>query len=117
MKIAERMPLAVYAGWPLILVLLAFGSRKVWWIALTVILAGYWLAFAAYPLPGPEFNYAAVGVPNDWPHNFAGFAICERMIYHGNRAGSVALRNPLDRGMIMLPVPARRVGIQLERMA
>jgi predicted acyltransferase len=56
------------------LVLIALGPRKLWGIALTVILIGYWAAFALYPLPGPEFDYAAVGVPAHWPHNFTGFA-------------------------------------------
>ena len=27
-----------------------------------------------YPLPGPGFDYAAVGVPANWTHNFSGFA-------------------------------------------
>jgi heparan-alpha-glucosaminide N-acetyltransferase len=41
---------------------------------LVVILAGYWAAFALYPLPGTGFDYASVGVPPDWPHLFTGFA-------------------------------------------
>ena len=36
--------------------------------------AGYWLAWALYPLPGPGFDYQAVGVPPDWTHNYSGFA-------------------------------------------
>ncbi len=32
--------------------------------ALGMILFGYWLAWALYPAPGPNFNYAAVGVPS-----------------------------------------------------
>jgi heparan-alpha-glucosaminide N-acetyltransferase len=44
------------------------------WTALGVILLGYWLAWAFYPAPGPGFNYAAVGVPSEWHHNFTGFA-------------------------------------------
>ena len=31
-----------------------------------MILVGYWLAFALYPAAGPDFDYAAVGVPPDW---------------------------------------------------
>ena len=42
--------------------------------ALAVILAGYWAAFALYPLPGPGFAYSKVGVPNDWPYLLPGFA-------------------------------------------
>jgi predicted acyltransferase len=31
-------------------------------MAIGAILVGYWLAFALYPVPGPDFDYAAVGV-------------------------------------------------------
>jgi len=44
------------------------------WSALAAILIGYWLAWALYPAPGPNFPYAAVGVPADWHHLYAGFA-------------------------------------------
>jgi predicted acyltransferase len=53
---------------------LALGSPRLWWTALVVVLAGYWAAFALYPLPDSGFNMALVGVPPDWPHNFTGFA-------------------------------------------
>ncbi len=56
------------------LVLLAFYSQRVQLIALIIILAGYWLAFAVYPLPGNSFDYAAAGVTPDWEHNLHGFA-------------------------------------------
>ena len=26
-----------------------------------------------YPAPGPQFDYARVGVPPDWPHHYTGF--------------------------------------------
>src|SRR5262245_62153489 len=44
------------------LFLFALGHlRQLWqWVAFAVILIGYWAAFALYPLPGPDFNYAAV---------------------------------------------------------
>ena len=54
--------------------LLAHCRPKWQWTALGAILFGYWLAWALYPAPGPGFNYAAVGVPSDWHHNFTGFA-------------------------------------------
>jgi heparan-alpha-glucosaminide N-acetyltransferase len=54
--------------------LLAYCKPKWQWIAFAAILFGYWLAWALYPAPGPSFNYAAVGVPPDWHHNFSGFA-------------------------------------------
>lgn len=56
------------------LVILALYSQRVQTIALVVILVGYFLAFALYPLPGPDFNYAAAGVKADWEHNLSGFA-------------------------------------------
>jgi predicted acyltransferase len=54
--------------------LLARCRPKWQWIALGTILFGYWLAWALYPVPGPNFDYAAVGVPATWHHNFSGFA-------------------------------------------
>jgi heparan-alpha-glucosaminide N-acetyltransferase len=48
--------------------------RERWqWLALIVILIGYWGAFALYPLPGPDFDYKAVnGLPEqDRPTGFA----------------------------------------------
>lgn len=60
-------------GYPF-LFLLGFRSPRWQWGALGAILFGYWLAWALYPAPGPHFNYPAVGVPADWPHNFTGFA-------------------------------------------
>src|SRR5690349_2085185 len=60
-------------GYP-ILFFLGFRSPRVQWAALVIILFGYWLAWALYPLPGPDFDYAKVGVPPDWPHHATGFA-------------------------------------------
>lgn len=54
--------------------LLSFCKPKWQWTAFGAILFGYWLAWALYPAPGPNFDYAAVGVPADWHHNFTGFA-------------------------------------------
>jgi heparan-alpha-glucosaminide N-acetyltransferase len=56
------------------LVLLALRPRRDQWLALALVLAGYWAAFAWYPRPTAEFDYAAVGVPADWPHHLGGFA-------------------------------------------
>jgi len=56
------------------LVVLSYYSPKVWLTALAVILAGYWLAFALYPLPGSGFDYASAGIVKDWPNNLHGFA-------------------------------------------
>jgi heparan-alpha-glucosaminide N-acetyltransferase len=54
--------------------LLARAKPKIQWIAFGAILFGYWLAWALYPSPGPNFDWAAVGVPATWQHNFTGFA-------------------------------------------
>ncbi|MEO7273260.1 MAG: hypothetical protein ABI211_14780, partial [Vicinamibacterales bacterium] len=56
-----------------VLFLLAFASLRVQAAAFAVILVGFWAAFVAYPLPGPEFDYRAVGVRAEWPHLYAGF--------------------------------------------
>jgi predicted acyltransferase len=37
-------------------------------LAVLVILGGTWYAFYQHPLPPPDFDYAAVGVPEDWEH-------------------------------------------------
>jgi heparan-alpha-glucosaminide N-acetyltransferase len=60
-------------GYPF-LFLLGLRPPRWQWSAVAVILAGYWLAWALYPAPGPQFDYAAVGVPPHWIHNFSGFA-------------------------------------------
>jgi predicted acyltransferase len=58
----------------LLLFWLGFRSMKLIWIALALILFGYWLAFVLYPLPPPGFDYAAVRVPADWPYHSTGLA-------------------------------------------
>lgn len=60
-------------GYPA-LFFLGFRSARVQWVALVVILFGYWLAWALYPLPAADFDYASVGVPADWAHHATGFA-------------------------------------------
>jgi heparan-alpha-glucosaminide N-acetyltransferase len=58
------------------LFLLAHRSPREWWLVFAVILFGYWMAFALYPLPGPDFDYAKVGVSAEWlkEHGLTGFA-------------------------------------------
>jgi heparan-alpha-glucosaminide N-acetyltransferase len=60
-------------GYP-ILFLLAFRPPRWQWIALGVLLTGYWLAWGLYPLPPAGFDYSTVGVPADWQHHYQGFA-------------------------------------------
>jgi len=60
-------------GYPF-LFLLGFARPRAQWIAFGAILFAYWLAWALWPLPPPDFNWTAVGVPPDWSHGFTGFA-------------------------------------------
>jgi predicted acyltransferase len=55
---------------------LGFRPLRDQWIALVAILAGYWAAFALWPLPPANFDYAAVGVKPDWlaTYGLTGFA-------------------------------------------
>ena len=56
------------------LFLIGFGSMRVQWGALATILVGYWLAFALYPLPGTDFDWASIGITAAYEHNLSGFA-------------------------------------------
>lgn len=53
---------------------LSHRSGRLIWAAFALITVGYWLAFVIYPVPGPEFDYGAVGVPADWPYHQSGIA-------------------------------------------
>jgi predicted acyltransferase len=55
------------------LFLLAFTRVRTQVIVTLLILIAFWGAFALYPAPGPNFDYAAVGVPQNWEHNYTGF--------------------------------------------
>ena len=57
------------------LFLLGFWPMRDQWIALALILAGYWAAFALYTVP-PDFDYTRVGVAAEWfkEHGQTGFA-------------------------------------------
>lgn len=58
------------------LVMIAERPKRDWAIAMAVILVGYWLWFALYPLPPATFDYAAVGVSPEWlrANGLSGFA-------------------------------------------
>lgn len=60
-------------GYPL-LYWLGRKSARAQGITLAVILIGYWAAWALYPLPGPDFDYAELGGSADWKYNLTGFA-------------------------------------------
>ncbi len=55
------------------LYLLAICSVRVQWGALVTILFGYWLWFAMYPLPGPDFDWSKIHLDPNSQH-LTGFA-------------------------------------------
>jgi len=68
------------------LVLIGIGPRWMTWTSIAVLLIGYFIAFAAYPLPPNNFDYAAVGVDPAWPLLQDGFAA------HWNKNSNLAWR-------------------------
>ena len=56
------------------LVLLGLCSQRTQITAVIIILVGYWLAFALYPLPSASFDYASAGVTANWEYNLNGFS-------------------------------------------
>ena len=55
------------------LFLLGFTRVRTQLVTLVLILICFWAAFVLYPAPGPQFDYARVGVPPDWHHLYTGF--------------------------------------------
>jgi len=55
------------------LFLLGFARPRTQVVSLVLILICFWAAFAIYPAPSPQFDYARVGVPQNWSHNYTGF--------------------------------------------
>jgi predicted acyltransferase len=66
------------------LFLLAFTRVRTQVVTLVLILICFWAAFALYPAPGPQFDYARVGVPPNWDHNYSGF------LSHWNKNSNLA---------------------------
>jgi predicted acyltransferase len=60
-------------GYPFLFAL-GFSSHRTRYVSLALLLFCYWLIFALYPLPGPEFDWSEAGVASDWQHHFNGFA-------------------------------------------
>jgi predicted acyltransferase len=58
------------------LFVLGFAGVRWQWLAFGAILVGYWVFFAQHPLPGSDFDWAAVGVKPEWraAHGLEGFA-------------------------------------------
>jgi predicted acyltransferase len=55
------------------LFLLGFTRVRTQVLTLVLILICFCAAFALYPAPGPQFDYARVGVPQNWAYNYTGF--------------------------------------------
>jgi heparan-alpha-glucosaminide N-acetyltransferase len=55
--------------------LVALLPRRDWFLALGILLIGYWLWFALVPIP-TDFDYASAGVSSEWlrAHGLTGFA-------------------------------------------
>src|ERR1035437_6212606 len=66
------------------LFLLGFTRVRTQVITLVLILIFFWMAFVLYPVPGPQFDYARVGVPAGWPHLYTGF------LSHWNKNSNVS---------------------------
>ena len=66
------------------LFLLGFTRVRTQVVTLVLILICFWAAFALYPAPSPQFDYARVGVPQNWPHNYTGF------LSHWNKNSNLA---------------------------
>jgi len=58
------------------LFVLGFRPVRDQWVALGILLVGYWAAFVLFPLPPADFDFEKVGVPRDWPHLMSGFSAC-----------------------------------------
>ncbi|MCI0538391.1 MAG: DUF5009 domain-containing protein [Verrucomicrobiales bacterium] len=54
-------------GYPFLFLLFWTKPRTQWFAAFSILVA-YWMMFALYPLPPPNFDWTGVGVPADWPH-------------------------------------------------
>ncbi len=89
------------------LFLLGFRPVRDQWIAFGLLLVSYWVAFALYPLPGPDFDYAKVGVPPDWlaQHGLRGFAAHWNKNSHLARAFDAQFLNlfPRDKPYVFHP--------------
>jgi predicted acyltransferase len=66
------------------LFVLGFARVRTQVIALVLILICFWAAFAIYPVPGLQFDYTRVGVPQNWSHNYTGF------LAHWNKNSNLA---------------------------
>jgi heparan-alpha-glucosaminide N-acetyltransferase len=55
------------------LFLLGFTRVRTQVVTLVLILICFWAAFALYPAPGQQFDYARVGLSPNWPHLYTGF--------------------------------------------
>lgn len=70
-------------GYPFLFLIGSSQRARTVWIALGVILIGYWLAFVLYPVT-PNVSYQSVGVPSNWPEHYSG------LMAHFNKNSNLA---------------------------
>lgn len=68
----EDVATQIGLGYAFLFLVLGRGWKIQLGTALTILL-GYWALFAAWPLPGADFDPAKHGIPDDW-NKFTGFA-------------------------------------------
>ncbi|CAN5453923.1 DUF5009 domain-containing protein [soil metagenome] len=56
------------------LFLIGLAGPRFWWAAFLVVVVSYFAAFAWYPAPPADFPYPSVGVDDNWPEHYTGFA-------------------------------------------
>lgn len=54
---------------------IAFCRPSRQWGILAIVLGGYWLAWALYPVPGANFSYLSLAKPSCWGQSLKGFAL------------------------------------------
>ncbi len=110
-------------GYPLLVAVACLGPRAAW-VAIGLILIGYGAAFAWYPLPPPDFNWAAVegrawysGFAAHWNQNSNAAWAFDRWllnlfpresVFNGNEGGYVTLSFIPTLGTMLLGLLAGR---------
>lgn len=71
-------------GYPFLFLINHNQQARTTWLALGLVLVGYWLAFVLYPAADAAFQYPAVGVPANWPEHYTG------LMAHFNKNSNLA---------------------------
>lgn len=88
-------------AYPFVFALAAWCRPRTWAWTFAVILVGYWLVFALYPLPPPGFDFARGGVSDEWLklHGLEGFQAHWQIISNVANAFDRWWLNLLPRGV------------------